>query len=161
VIVEHLPSLRRDVMRATKTIHYIARRLKGQTGEEPDAVEYEDSAPTPDPATVPPAILGIDQRGDTRVLTITPNGGSTVCLRYPNGQHRNDCVRRGTVPGSILIAGAMGRTLIDATADSWRRARRAVVTATQGRIDLAGSPARPRFSCRVVLSDVLAGLEAS
>jgi len=161
VAVEDLPSLRRSVMRVTKSLRYIARKLKGQLDEGPDVEAYEDTAPTPDPATVPPAVLSVDQRGDNRVLTLMPNGEKPTCLQYPNGQHRNDCVRRGTAVGHQLIAAALGRTLLDATADSWRRARRAVVTATQGRIDLAGSHARPRFSCRVVLSEVLAGLEAS
>lgn len=161
VVVEDLPGLRRAAMRATKMLHYIARRLKGQIGEEPDLVEYEDTTPTPDPATAPPAVLGIDERGDARVLTLTPYGGRAVCLSYANGEHRNDCVRRGTAPGNIVIAAALGRTLLEATDDSWRRARRAVVTATQGRIELRGAAGRPRFSCRVVLSDVLAGLEAS
>jgi hypothetical protein len=161
VIAEDLPGLRRYAMSAVKTLHYLARKLKGQIGEEPDVVEYEDTTPTPDPATVPPAVLGIDQRGDTRILTLMPNGAEPVCLQYANGTNRLDCVRRGTAVGHMLIAAALGRTLLDATADSWRRARRAVVTATEGRIELAGSPARPRFSCRVVLSDVLAGLEAA
>lgn len=161
VIAEDLPGLRRYSMSVVKTLHYLARRLKGQIGEEPEVVEYEDSKPTPDPATVPPAVLGIDQRGDTRVLTLTPDGGNAVCLRYANGQYRNDCVRRGTAPGNIVIAAALGRTLLDVTADSWRRACRAVVASTEGRIELRGTAGCPRFSCRVVLSDVLAGLEAS
>jgi hypothetical protein len=161
VVVEDLPGLRRSAMRVTKNLRYIARRLKGQIGEGPDVVEYEDTTPTPDAANVPPATLSIDQRGDTRVLTITPNGGKPACLQYPNGEHRNDFVRRGTEVGHMLIAAALGRTLPDAKADSWRRARRAVVTATEGRIELAGSAVRPRFSCRVVLSEVLTGLEAS
>jgi hypothetical protein len=161
VIVEDLPGLRRSAMRATRNLRYIARKLKGQLGEGPDVEEYEDTTPMPDPATVPPAVLSVDQRGDSRVLTLMPNGEKPSCLQYPNGQHRNDCVRRGTAVGHMLIAAALGRTLLDGTADSWRRARRAVVTATQGRIELAGSPARPRYSCRVVLSDVLKGLEAS
>jgi hypothetical protein len=161
VIAEDLPGLRRYTMSVVKTLHYIARKLKGQIGEEPDAVEYEDSTPTLDPATVPPAVLGIDQRGDTRVLTLTPYGGQAVCLSYANGQHRNDCVHRGTAPGNIVVAAALGRTLLEATDDSWRRARRAVVASTEGRIELRGTAGRPRFSCRVVLSDVLTGLEAS
>lgn len=160
VSLETLPALRRCAMHATKNLIYIARKLKGQTGEAPDQAEYEDTTPTPDPATVPPAVLSIDELGDARVLTLMPSGGRPVCLRYANGTNRLDCVRRGTEVGHMLIAAALKRTLPDATADSWRRARRAVVTATKGRIDLAGSPACPRFSCRVVLSEALAGLEA-
>lgn len=161
VIVEDLPGLRRYAMSVVKTLHYLARRLKGQVGEEPDVVEYEDTTPTPDPSTFPPAVLGIDQRGDARALTLTPDGGHSVCLRYANGQYRNDFVRRGTGPGNIVIAAALGRTLLEVTADSWRRACRAVVTSTEGRIELRGTAGRPRFSCRVVLSEVLARLEAS